>query len=104
MEETSAETASNYEVYDNGSTTVLGGTVTAVLQSDKKSVLLLLDNNNPINSNKLTNLSNAKVVVKTGVKGEDGVALAANYTNTTVAVSDILRPVVEKIEQTAQIN
>lgn len=99
VDKTSAETATNYEIYDNGSTTAIAQPYTAVLQDDNRSVLIIIDNT--VTTKKLNNLSTAKVVVKTGVKDTSGVALAAQYTNDSVAVSDTERPYVSKIVQTA---
>lgn len=98
LDKTTAETAANYEVYDLGGSTKFAGTYSPVLQADLKSVLVTLVTTD---TTVLTNLSNAKVVVKAAVKDAAGVALVADYTSTTVAVSDAVRPTIVKAEQTA---
>lgn len=83
-------TATNFEIYDNGSTKLAA---TPALQSDNKTVILTIDENN-----KLTNASTAKVVVKKDVKAADDTALSADYTNDSVTVQDTVMPAIEKIE------
>ncbi len=84
--------AANFKVYDNGSATVIAGT--PALQDDKKTVIITIDGA----AGKLTNASNAKVVVTKDVKDVDGLVLAAEYSNDKVAVQDTVMPVIEKIE------
>ncbi|OXS25281.1 MAG: hypothetical protein BI182_05995 [Acetobacterium sp. MES1] len=97
VDSTTAGDVANYEVYDNGSTTKVAGVYLTELSSDSKTVLLTLVNDA---TTKLTNLSTAKVVVKKAVKDADGVALAADYTNDAVAVSDVTRPTIAGVTQT----
>lgn len=83
--------AASFEVFDNGSSTAT--VVAPALQSDNKTVILTLDGNS-----KLTNATNAKVVVKTDVKDAAGVALAAAYTKSDVLVKDTAMPTIVKLE------
>lgn len=98
LDKTSAELNSNYAVYDNGSSTVFTGTLQAKLQEDKKSVILTVDS---ASTGALTNLSDAKVVVKKEVKFADGKTLGTDYVNSSVKFQDLSRPEVTGVVQTA---
>jgi hypothetical protein len=94
LDATSAAAVANYAVYNNGTASI--AVSKAVLQSDSRSVLLTL---NTGDTSALSNVTNAKVVVKVGVKNAAGVALSSEYSNTAVAISDVTRPTVQNIQQ-----
>lgn len=102
MNKDSAETEAFYEIYNNGSTTAMTlGTESAVLSADGKTVTITL--NNAV-TDKLTNSSTAKVVIKKDIKAANGNKLEKDSTTSDIAVEDGIIPTVEKVEATGEYN
>ena len=102
MNKDSAQTETFYEVYDNGSSSAITlGEDSAVLGDDGKTVTITLNKNI---ADKLTNSSEAKVVVKKEIKAKSGAKLAKNSTTEKILVQDGLIPTVTKADHTGERN
>ncbi len=101
MDKDSAQTESFYEIKDKGTTVINLGNDSAVLSADGKTVIITLDN---VVTDKLTNSSTAKVIIKKEIKAANGNKLAANKEFTNVIVQDGIIPSVVKAEATGEYN
>lgn len=101
MDKDSAQSENFYEVYNNGSTKIELGDNSAVLGDDGKTVTITLDK---VVTDKLTNSSKAKVVVKKDIKAANGNKLAKDATTTDIVVEDGIIPTVSKAEATGEYN
>ncbi len=102
MNKDSAENENFYEVYNNGSTSAMTlGANSAVLGDDGKTVTITLDN---AVTDKLSNSSKAKVVVKKDIKAANGNKLAKDVETTDIVVEDGILPTLVKAEATGESN
>ena len=102
MNEDSAENENFYEVYNNGSSSAMTlGADSAVLGADGKTVTITLDN---VVTDKLTNSSKAKVVVKKDIKAKNDKKMAKDVSISDIAVEDGIIPTVSKVEATGEYN
>ena len=102
MDKDSAENENFYEVFNNGSSSAMTlGADSAVLGADGKTVTITLDN---VVTDKLTNSSKAKVVVKKDIKAKNGKKMAKDVTTNDIAVEDGIIPTVSKVEATGEYN
>lgn len=100
MDRDSVETEEFYEIYNNGSSNKVElGESSASLDSDKKTVTITLNKNV---ADKLTNSSEAKVILKKDIKAKSDMRLAKDVTFDKVEVQDGLIPTVSKVEATGQ--
>jgi len=102
MDKDSAESEGFYEVYNNGSSskTALGDS-SAALSDDGKTVTITLNN---LITDKLTNSTEAKVIVKKDIKAKSGAKLAKDATIEKIEVEDGIIPTVSKVEATGERN
>ena len=101
MDKDSAENENFYEVYNNGSSLIALGADSAVLGDDGKTVTITLDK---VVTDKLTNSSKAKVVVKKDIKAKNGNKMAKDVTTKDIVVEDGIIPTVSKVEATGEYN
>lgn len=98
VDKITAENPVNYLVYDKNSTTIFPGKYKPTLQADNKTLILTLDTSN---TNALTHLSTAKVIVKKDIKDATGAFMTADYVKNDLNVVDVARPTVISAEQIA---
>ncbi len=101
MDRDSVETEEFYEILDKGENKVELGDDSASLDSDKKTVTITLNKNV---ADKLTNSSEAKVIVKKDIKAKSGAKLDKNAIYDKVEVQDGIIPTVTKAEHTGECN
>lgn len=101
MDKDSVESENFYEIYDKGENKVELSDSSASLDADKKTVIITLNKNV---ADKLTNSSQAKVIVKKEILAGRGVKLAEDAIFDKFDVQDGLLPTVTKVEATGERN
>ena len=99
MDKDSVESEEFYEIQDKSSNKVELGESSASLGDDGKTVTITLNKNV---SDKLTNSSEAKVIVKKDIKAKSGTKLAKNATFDKVEVEDGITPTVREVKATGE--